>query len=349
MKKTSKLKPWQHHAVKSLCRVGETAGFAAIYIGTAWASSRWLNLRYKAGDEQESESEQQEIKEQNGVRNGDAITAEKLSDVAGLEDVKTELREKVIEPFTRPELFTRFKLKRGGGVLMYGPPGNGKTFIARAVAGELNAKFFPVNAAEIKSKWVGDTEKNMQRLFDEAKRHPTSVIFLDEVDALLAARGNRKIGAVTQFLSLSDGLIKTPNCLLMLAATNKPWVLDEAVIRPGRFGTHIYVGPPDLKAREAILSLNLSGVPTAEDVGLAEIASRTEDYSGADIAELCDLAKRAAKNRQLVSGNNEVVTKGDFAEALGKIQPSVSPAQLKQFEDWCRNRQRLSEVDDDED
>jgi transitional endoplasmic reticulum ATPase len=268
--------------------------------------------------------------------------------VAGLADVKTELHERVIEPFTRPELFDRFKLnKNGGGVLMYGPPGNGKTFIARAIAGELNAKFFPLNPAEIKSKWVGDTEKNLQRLFDEAKRQPKSVIFLDEVDALLSARGNRKIGAVTQFLQLSDGLIKTQNCMLMLAATNKPWMLDEAVIRPGRLGTHIYVGPPDLKAREVILSLNFIGVPT--DVSFAEIGSGTEGYSGADIAELCDHAKRVAKNRQIASGKNEIVTNGDFAEAIGKIRPSVSSVQLKQFEDWRKSRQRMPETDNEED
>jgi transitional endoplasmic reticulum ATPase len=347
MKKTSE-KPWQHHAAMSLCKIGEVAGCTAISLGAAWLYRRWFYRHYEADKEEESQSDQQKIQEHNGGKNGDIATTEKLSDVAGLEDVKAELREKVIEPFTRPELFERFKLQKGGGVLMYGPPGNGKTFIARAIAGEMNAKFFPVNAAEIKSKWVGDTEKNLQKLFDEAKQHPKSVIFLDEVDHLLAARGNRKIGAVTQFLSLSDGLIKIKNCMLMLAATNKPWMLDEAVIRPGRLGTHIYVGPPDLKAREAILSLNLKLVPT-ENFSLAEIAVGTENYSGADIAELCDHAKRAAKNRQISSGKNEVVMKSDFAEAIGKICPSVSSVQLKQFEAWRKTRQRLSEIDDDED
>jgi SpoVK/Ycf46/Vps4 family AAA+-type ATPase len=349
MKKTSELKPWQDHAAKSLCRVGEDAGRAAVYVGTAYVCLRWLAPHLKTVIQQESQSDQQAVKEHNDVKNGNVVTTEKLSDVAGLEDVKTELQEKVIQPFVRPELFDRFKLKRGGAILLIGPPGCGKTHVARAIAGEVDAKFFPVNPAEIKSKWVGDTEKNWQRLFDEAKRHPRSVIFLDEVDALLSARGNRKIGSVTQFLQLSDGLIQTKNCLLLLAATNKPWMLDEAVTRHGRFGTHIYVGPPDTKAREAILALNLKGVPTAENVSLAEIADSMDGYTGADIAEMCDRAKRAAKNRQIGSGKDEVVTKGDFVEALGKIRPSVSPAQLKQFEDWCRNRQRLSEVDDDDD
>lgn len=346
MKRSSK---WQHHVTKSLCKVGEDAGRAAVYAATAYVCLRWLAPHLKSVIQQESQSDQQAVKEHNDAKNGNVVTTEKLSNVAGLEDVKTELREKVIQPFQRPELFKRFKLTNGGGILLYGPPGCGKTFVARAIAGEVDAKFFPVNPAEIKSKWLGDTEKNLQRLFDEAKRHPRSVIFLDEADALLGARGNRKISVVTQFLSLSDGLIKTLNCMLWLGATNKPWVLDEAALRPGRFGNLIYVAPPDLKAREAILALNLNEVPTAEDVGLAEIASGTKGYTGADLTALCEHAKRAAKNRQIGSGKDEVLTKGDFAEALGKIRPSVSSAQLKQFEDWRRNRQGLPEIDDDED
>jgi len=266
-----------------------------------------------------------------------------------LDDLKTELNERVIEPFQRPELFARFKISSGGGILLFGPPGCGKTHVARAIAGEVDARFFPINPASIKSKYVGETEKNLQALFDEAKRHPKSVIFLDEADALLSARGNRKIGSVTQFLQLTDGLIRTKNCLLLLAATNRPWALDPAVIRPGRIGTHIFVGPPDLPAREAIMKLSLNGVPTAEDVSLAEISAGAEGYSGADLAEMCDRAKRAAKNRQIGSGKDEVVTKGDFAEALGKIRPSVSSAELKKFEDWRKTRQLLSKNGEDED
>ncbi len=273
---------------------------------------------------------------------------ERLDDVAGLAKVKAELREKVIEPFKHPELFERFKLKIGGGVLMYGPPGNGKTFVAKAVAGELDAAFFPVNAAEIKDKYVGETEKNLQRLFDEARKHDRAVLFLDEVDHLLAKRGNRKIGTVAQFLSLTDGLVKNKNCLLILAATNKPWMLDEAVIRPGRLGTHIYVGPPDAKAREAILSLNLNGVPAAPELSLAELAKQADGYSGADMAELCDRAKRAAKNRQVASTKDEVVTTEDFAAAMSKVRPSVTPDQLKEYETWRDSREKPKDTDGEE-
>lgn len=258
---------------------------------------------------------------------------EKLADVAGLDDVKQELREKVVEPFLHPKVYERFKVRIGGGILMYGPPGNGKTFIARAVAGELDAAFFNVNASQVKDKYVGETEKNLQKLFDDARTCPKAVIFLDEVDHLLAKRGNRKIGSVAQFLSLTDGLVKNTNCMLVLAATNKPWVLDEAVIRPGRLGTHIYVGPPDAKAREAIIALNMRGVPAAE-VSSAKIAAATEGYSGADMAEVCDRAKRFALNRQIAGGSEETVTDQDFTDAVGKVKPSITPEMLEEFSSW---------------
>jgi SpoVK/Ycf46/Vps4 family AAA+-type ATPase len=283
----------------------------------------------EAGAEEDLPKTQWELK---------AKPTEKLDDVAGLNEVKQELREKVIDPFLHPELFERFKVKVGGGILMYGPPGNGKTYIAKAVAGELDAAFFNVNASQIKDKYVGETEKNLQRLFDEARQHPKAVLFLDEVDHLLAKRGNRKIGTVAQFLALTDGLVKNNNCMLVLAATNKPWVLDEAVVRPGRLGTHIYVGPPDEKAREAIIVLNMKEVPVAGNLCFAEIAAKTDGYSGADIAELCDRAKRFALNRQLASGSEQTVTAEDFAAALVKSKPSVSPELLKEFEVWRESR-----------
>jgi SpoVK/Ycf46/Vps4 family AAA+-type ATPase len=273
---------------------------------------------------------------------------EKLADVAGLEDVKQELREKVIEPFLHPEVYERFKVRIGGGILMYGPPGNGKTYIARAVAGELDAAFFNVNASQVKDKYVGETEKNLQRLFDEARACAKAILFLDEVDHLLAKRGNRKIGSVAQFLSLTDGLVKNTNCMLVLAATNKPWVLDEAVIRPGRLGTHIYVGPPDTKAREAIITLNMRGVPAAADVSCASIAPLTEGYSGADVAELCDRAKRFALNRQIASGSQETVTARDFTEAIEKVKPSVTAEMLKEFESWRDAKIKPPDAEEDE-
>ena len=279
----------------------------------------------------------------NGTPGGWALQekpTERLADVAGLDDVKAALQEKVILPFQQPEVFQRFKAKVGAGVLMYGPPGNGKTYVAKAIAGELDAAFFPVNASQIKDKYVGESEKNLQRLFDEARQHPRSVLFIDEAEHLLSRRGNRKIGVVTQFLTLADGLVKNENCLLILAATNQPWSLDEAVVRPGRLGTHIYVGPPDETARAAILTTNLRGVPAAADISAADLAARTSGYSGADLAEVCDRAKMAAIKRQLADSQPAQVTGADFAAALEQIRPSVTDEQIQRYLAWRDAKQK---------
>ena len=259
---------------------------------------------------------------------------EKLDDVAGLDAVKQELQEKVIEPFLHPELYDDLNLRTGGGILMYGPPGNGKTFIARAIAGTLDAAFFNVNFSQIKDKYVGETEKKLQQLFDAARQHPKAVIFLDEVDHLLGKRGNRKIGAVTQFLTLMDGFAKNTNCLLVLAGTNKPWFLDEAVIRPGRLGTHIYVGLPDAKARAAIIAFHIRGAAVCDDIPYDEIVAKTEGYSGADVAELCDRAKTITGQRRRLDGQKHPVSTADFMAALEKVGPSVTPEAVKKFEAW---------------
>jgi SpoVK/Ycf46/Vps4 family AAA+-type ATPase len=273
----------------------------------------------------------------------------KLVDVAGLEEVKETLKAKVLLPFQKPEVFERFKAKAGAGVLMYGPPGNGKTFVAKAIAGELDAAFFPVNASQIKDKYVGESEKNMQRLFDEARKHERAVIFIDEAEHLLGRRGNRKIGVVTQFLMLADGLVENKNCLLLLAATNKPCMLDEAVVRPGRLGTHIYVGPPDAKAREAIVAYNLRGVPVGGEVAISDIAARTESYSGADLAEVCDAAKMLAVKRQLSSGSSEQITPADFTAALERVKPSVTEAHVQEFIQWQATKGKPSGEGEEED
>jgi len=271
----------------------------------------------------------------------------KLDDVAGLDEVKQVLREDVIMPFQRPEIYKRFKQEAGAGVLMYGPPGNGKTFIARAIAGELDAAFFPVDCAQIKDKYVGETEKNMKRLFTEAQSRERAVLFFDEVEAILERRGNRKINTVTQFLALTDGIVKGKNCTLLLAATNKPWRLDEAALRPGRLGTHIYVGLPGAKAREAIIAYNMKGIPVAADVSFADLVLKTENYSGADVAEICKGAKKSAIRRQLQSGQDEVVDANDFQAALEKVSPSVTKENLAEFKKWRESRDRPARDADD--
>ena len=270
----------------------------------------------------------------------------KLDDVAGLDEVKLALREDVINVFNHPEVYERFKVEGGGGVLMFGPPGNGKTFIAKAIAGELDAAFFPVDASQIKNKYVGETEKNMRRLFEEADQHERAVIFLDEADALLTRRGNQKVNAVTQFLILADGIVKAKNCLLLLGATNKPWQIDQAALRPGRFGKQIYVGLPDRTAREAIMRYCLRDVPTESDFPYAAVADRTEDFSGADVSEMCRRAKKLAIRRQIESGQEEVVNSADIEQAIAKAVPSVRSADLARYEEW---QAQISPTGDDSD
>jgi transitional endoplasmic reticulum ATPase len=260
----------------------------------------------------------------------------KLDDVAGLDEVKDALREDVICAFNHPEVYERFKVEGGGGVLMYGPPGNGKTFIAKAIAGELDAAFFTVDASQIKDKYVGETEKNMRRLFEEARQNKRAVIFFDEIDALLQKRGRQKVNAVTQFLVLADGVASNPgDCmLLLLGATNKPWSVDPAALRPGRFGKQIYVGLPDSTAREAIIKYCLREVPFEDGFPFDEIAERTEGFSGADMAEMCRRAKKKAILRQIDSGQDEVVTADDIQTIVRNLSQSVSAEQLIEYEKW---------------
>ena len=260
----------------------------------------------------------------------------RLDDVAGLEDVKAALREDVILPFNHPEVYDRFQVRGGGGVLMYGPPGNGKTFIAKAIAGELDAAFFTVDSSQIKDKYVGETEKNMRRLFEEAREHARAVIFFDEIDALLKKRSSQPTNAVTQFLVMADGISNTQNdnMLLLLGATNKPWSLDPAALRPGRFGRQVYVGLPDQPAREGIARYCFKNVPTEVDFSYEEAAKMMIGFSGADVAEVCNRAKKKAILRQIKSDQEEVVTMLDLFEIVGGFSPSVSKKDLIPFEKW---------------
>lgn len=272
----------------------------------------------------------------------------RLSDVAGLDEVKAVLREKVLDPFLRPEVYRRYRADHGAGVLLYGPPGNGKTFIAKAIAGELDVPFFSADPSQIKDKYVGETAKNLRRLFEEAMSHERSVLFLDEVEALLGRRGNRKVDSVTQFLSLTDGLGTNDSCLLLLCATNKPWALDEAVIRRGRVGTHVYVGLPDAAARSAILRIQLEGVPVDGAVNLDQIGASTSGYSGADMTGICEVAKQRAVNREIASGQEDCITLADLEAALKKVRPGTSDKQLQEFKQW-RDRQAGPDWDSDDD
>ena len=172
-----------------------------------------------------------------------------FDDVAGLEEVKEQIRLKLLYPFTHPELAEKYQIQAGGGILLYGPPGTGKTLIARAVAGEIEATFFAIKPSEVMSKWVGEAEQNVALLFAEAAAYPVSVIFLDEMEALAPKRRSSHSTVmkrvVPQLLAEMQGFHERKNALLFIGATNEPWEIDVAVMRPGRLDRLIYVPPPD--------------------------------------------------------------------------------------------------------
>jgi len=265
-----------------------------------------------------------------------------FDDVAGLDDVKDEIRRLVIYPFQHPEATERFRKQAGGGVLLYGPPGTGKTMIAKAIAAEIDAVFFTVRCSDIMSKWFGEAEQNLKALFDEARAQARAVIFLDEVEAIVAKRGQGSTvmdRVIPEFLSQLDGLGTESSCLLMLGATNRPWDMDEAALRAGRFGRTIYVGLPDLAARQAILARALEDVPVADDVNLDELAGQLDGYSGADIAGprgLIDTATDFPYERAIAGDENAVLTADDLQRAVEIVKPTVSKQMLARYNAFAR-------------
>ena len=262
-----------------------------------------------------------------------------FDDVAGLEDVKQQIRLKFIYPFDHQDKAEYYGIGSGGGILLYGPPGTGKTLIAKATAGELEADFFVVKASDIMSKWVGKAEENVNRLFEAARASERAVIFIDEIDALLPKRrGNLSTvmkRVVPQFLAELDGFGGRANNVLFIGATNEPWSIDPAVLRPGRFDAKIDVPLPDRSTRHRILELNLKNRPLAEEVNLDELAARMEGYSGADVAAVCNRASQRAFMDAIVENDLEPIGRDDFEAALAEVKPSVDAKNLKRYEDYA--------------
>jgi transitional endoplasmic reticulum ATPase len=269
--------------------------------------------------------------------------AVRLRDVAGLEEAKEELALRLILPRKHPEKAKLFGIRLGGGVLLFGPPGTGKTLLARAVAGEVEAPFYVVKPSEIMSKWVGEAEKNVARLFAAARAHPLAVMFIDEIEALLPKRSESRSSVMTrvvpQILSELEGFDAGEGSLLFLGATNEPWALDPAALRPGRFDAQIYVGLPEAEAREEILRLNLEGRPLGGDVDCAALAEALAGRSGADLRQICRRAAAAAFMRTLEEAGNEVITAADLQASAEKSPPSVTAAQLERFATWRAARE----------
>ena len=257
--------------------------------------------------------------------------------VGGLEEVKENLREAVEWPLKTPERFTRLGINPPKGILLHGPPGCGKTLLARVVATESEANFISVRGPEIFSKWVGESEKAIREIFRKARMAAPSIIFFDEFDALVPARGSAADSRVTervisQLLTEIDGLVSLQN-VVVLAATNRPDIIDPAVLRPGRFDRRVYVPPPDEEARLMILKLKTEKMPLDKEFSLDSIARRMDGYSGADIDSVVREAGLNALRRDPESNN---VTVHDFEDALKEIAPSITAEMIN----WYENTQQ---------
>lgn len=253
-----------------------------------------------------------------------------FADVAGLDDLKKTINLRIISPFYNKGLFAKFRKKIGGGVLLYGPPGCGKTYIAKATAGECKANFYPVHITDILDPYIGVSEQNLKAIFDKARFQKPSIMFFDEVDTIGMSRSQTTShvrGIIDTFLTEMEGVDTNNDEVLVMAATNTPWDVDSALKRPGRFDRLIFVAPPDEKARAEIFNLKLKG-RFVEKIDTTVLAAKTQFFSGADIANVVELATENVLEEILLSGNERPINTNDLVMALQELQPSTL--------DWLR-------------
>ena len=274
-----------------------------------------------------------------------------FKDVAGLEDVKEQIKFKVLAPMNNPELAEAYNIKPGAKIMLYGPPGTGKTFIARAIAGEVEAKFYAINCQDLISKYMGDSSKQLDALFNTALKNERAIIFFDEFDSVASKRSDSTGGVdaemsrfVATFLTKVDGFkkSKTNKMLLLISATNRPWAIDSAMVRGGRFDTQIYVGLPDEKAREFMVNKSLKKLPKDDDVDLKEFAHSLDGFGGGDITAICEKVKLEAYKRAIKSSKIENITKADLAHAIECTRNVITEEELAKFTAY-RNGETVGE------
>ncbi len=279
----------------------------------------------------------------------------KWDDIGGLNNVKEELKEAVEWPLKYSDVFTQLNATPPKGLLLYGPPGTGKTLLAKAVANESQANFISVKGPELLNKYVGESEKAVREVFRKARQASPCIIFFDEIDSVAPVRGSSAGDSqvtervISQFLTELDGLEELRN-VVVIAATNRPDIIDQALLRPGRFDRLLYVPPPDFEARKQIFRIRTKKTPLDEDVELDDLARRTEGYTGADIASVCNTAMMSAL-RELIGKAKDAddakkkakglkVAGKHFDEALQKVKP-ISSQELRMYE---RFSQQFSEA-----
>lgn len=249
-----------------------------------------------------------------------------FADVGGMTDLKENIKMQIIYPLKNPEIYKAYGKAIGGGILMYGPPGCGKTHIARAVAGEIKAGFISIGIQDVLDMWVGSSERNLHQIFEKARQNKPCVLFFDEVDALAASRREMKNSAsrqtINQFLAELDGTNANNDGLLILAATNAPWHIDSAFRRPGRFDSVIFVPPPDQLARAEIYRIMLTGKPI-NDIDVNKIAASSDQFSGADIGATINMAVESKLKEAMKSGALIPLVTKDILEAIKKHKPTT--------------------------
>lgn len=269
-----------------------------------------------------------------------------FEDIAGLEDAKQIVEDEIINPTLYKEVYDKFHKGNRGGLLLFGPPGGGKTMMARAVAAESHLAFFHVRCSDIVGKYFGEAEKHVKALFQAAREAKNAVIFFDEAEALACRRGSNSTvmnRLVPELLSQMDGFERFEGHVIVIFATNRPYDLDPGFLRPGRLATHCYIPLPDYEIRLTLLRKQILMRPCEENIDIEKLAEMTEQFSCADLVNVVDKGCQYAINREIQArkqgrlDTNEKLTEADLQEAMKHVHPSVEPDEIRRLEKWMKN------------